>query len=179
MEYLTELLNLSVANADIPSIWKQTLIFLVVKPGKPAKLGTSYRPISLLCPAAKILERLLLPEVSETLKPAEYQHGFRPMRSTVTALLPITSLISEGFNHSKPPKRMVLVALDLSKAFNSVDITLLLEQIASTDLNPNIVRWIQEHPCRRASGQRLVSGIIQLLRVGHPKHVGDDRHVCG
>jgi hypothetical protein len=51
-------------------------------------------------------------------------------------------MISEGFNHSKPPKWTVLVALDLSKTFDSVSITLLLEQIAGTDLHSNIVRWL-------------------------------------
>jgi hypothetical protein len=142
IKYLTTLFNLSVGNSNIPSIWKQALTFPVVKPGKPATQGSSFRPISLPCPAAKILERLLLPEVTASLQPAEYQHSFRPMRSTATALLPITNLIQDGFNQKKPPKRTVLVALDLSKAYNLVNITLLLEQIASTDLHPNIVCWL-------------------------------------
>ena len=37
---------------------------LVPKPGKPADLGTSYRPISLLCPTVKVLERLLQPKLA-------------------------------------------------------------------------------------------------------------------
>jgi hypothetical protein len=82
MKYLTELFNLSVGDAVIPSIWKQALILPVVKPGKPASQSTSFRPISLLCPAAQIFERLLLPDISQSLPPSDYQHGFHPMHST-------------------------------------------------------------------------------------------------
>ena len=48
--YLCSLFNLSLASADIPSIWKQAIIIALLKAGKPASLGTSYRPISLLSP---------------------------------------------------------------------------------------------------------------------------------
>ena len=60
LSYLTALFNLSIARADLPAIWKRSLILPVLKPGKPASEGTSYRPISLLCPASKLLERLVL-----------------------------------------------------------------------------------------------------------------------
>jgi hypothetical protein len=162
----TALYNLSLSNSDIPSIWKQALILPIVKPGKPATLGTSFWPISLLSPATKVLERLLLPEVTKTLQPAEFQHGFRPMRSTVTALLPITNLISEGFNQKKPPMRTVLLALDLSKAFDSVDITLLLEQISDTDLHPNIVHWLATY-LRGRSAACVYQGVRSVFKTIH------------
>jgi hypothetical protein len=59
--YLTTLYNLSVANANIPTIWKKAVIISISKPGKPADQSTGYQPISLLLPAVKVLERLLLP----------------------------------------------------------------------------------------------------------------------
>jgi hypothetical protein len=93
INYLTDLFNLSVGGVDIPVIWKKALVIPIAKPGKPATVSTSFRPISLLCPAAKILEKLLLPFVTESLVPADYQHGFRPMRYIMTALLPITNMI--------------------------------------------------------------------------------------
>ena len=56
--YLTNLFNLSYNHANIPSIWKTASIIPLLKPGKPAGLSTSYRPISLLCPVVNVLERL-------------------------------------------------------------------------------------------------------------------------
>ena len=57
---LTHLFNLSLQSADIPSIWKRAKLIPKPKAGKPRHLGTSYRPISLLCPSIKVLELLLL-----------------------------------------------------------------------------------------------------------------------
>ena len=42
ISYLCSLFNLSLASADIPSIWKQAIIISLLKAGKPASLGTSY-----------------------------------------------------------------------------------------------------------------------------------------
>ena len=50
----------SVTTYQIPTIWKSSLIIPIPKPGKNTSQETSYRPISLLCPAAKVLDSLLL-----------------------------------------------------------------------------------------------------------------------
>ena len=86
VEFLTAVFNLSLATAKVPSIWKLALVIPILKPGKPANKGSSYRPISLLCPAVKVLERLLLPTLNEHLSLASHQHGFRSQRSTTSAL---------------------------------------------------------------------------------------------
>ena len=51
IEYITALFNLSVTTCQIPAIWKSSLIIPIPKPGKDTSVGTSYRPISLLCPS--------------------------------------------------------------------------------------------------------------------------------
>ena len=58
-EHLTALYNDSLKSCRLPSIWKTSLIIPIPKPGKDSSQGTSYRPISLLCPAAKVLEALM------------------------------------------------------------------------------------------------------------------------
>jgi hypothetical protein len=65
--YMTCLFNLSVSCANIPAIWKLVNIIPILKPGKPASDSKLYRPISLLSPVVKILERLLLPFVTTEL----------------------------------------------------------------------------------------------------------------
>ena len=83
------------------------------KPGKDSSLGTSYRPISLLCPAAKVMEALILTTVNTHLLPASDQHGFRTGHSTTSALLQLTSDVATGFNQRKPPHRTVCVAIGI------------------------------------------------------------------
>jgi hypothetical protein len=93
------------------------------------------------------------------------------MRSTATALLLFTNLIHEGFNQKKPPKRTVQVALDLSKAFDSVNITLLLEQIASTDLHPNISCWLATYLRGRSAAviYQEVKSMFENIHIGMPQ----------
>ena len=68
------------------------------------------------CPAAKVLEALVLPTVNADLLTTDDQHGFRPGHSTNSALLQLTTDIATGFNQKKPPHRTVCVALDLAAA---------------------------------------------------------------
>ena len=51
IEYLTALFNDSVTSCRIPAIWKSSSVIPIPKSGKDSSLGTSYRPITLLCPA--------------------------------------------------------------------------------------------------------------------------------
>ena len=108
----------SVTFCRIPSIWKSSIV--IPKPGKDCSLSTYYRPITLLCPAAKVMEALLLPTINSHLLPSADQHGFRPGHSTTSALLQLMSDIATGFNQRKPPNRTVCVAVDLTAVFDTV-----------------------------------------------------------
>ena len=108
-EHLTTLYNDSLKSCRLPSIWQTSLVIPIPKPGKDSSQGTYYRPISLICPAAKFLEAFILPSINEFLSPAKDQHGFRPRHSTTYALLQLTTDIETGFNQRKPPHRTVCV----------------------------------------------------------------------
>ena len=58
IEYITTLFNLSDTTCRFPAIWKLSLIIPIPKLGKDTSQGISYRPISLICPAAKVLKSL-------------------------------------------------------------------------------------------------------------------------
>jgi hypothetical protein len=142
INYLTNLFNECLLKSIIPNIWKTGKIIPLLKPGKPADKGPSYRPVSLLSPAIKILEALLLPAVTEAVQLADHQHGFRKGRSTGTALQSILDHINNGLNRKKPVHRTVNVAIDLSRAFDTVDHTILLQDIDKLDLNDHIKRFL-------------------------------------
>ena len=142
IEYITTLFNLSATTCRIPAIWKSSLIIPIPKPGKDTSQGTSYRPISLICPAAKVLESLFLPTINKYLIPAQDQHGFRREHSTTSALLQLTTDVAVGFNQRKPPDRTVCVAVDLSAAFDTVCHNNLLSKINRSQLPPATARWL-------------------------------------
>ena len=57
----------------------------------------------------------------------------------------MVTTIADGFNEPKPPKRTVTVAIDLSRAFDTVNHDILLKKVSETPLNPNLVRWLSTY----------------------------------
>ena len=99
----------------------KAIITHTLKLCKDNKIGMNWCPISLLCPAAKTMEELLLPRILAHIPLYPAQHGFRPKHSTCTALSTITADIAASFSRKKLAHRKVLVALDLTAAFVIVD----------------------------------------------------------
>ena len=132
IEFLTTIYNSSYSGCRIPTIWKTSIV--IPKPGKDISQGSSFRPISLICPAAKVMEALLLLMINAHLPPAVDQHAFRPKHATTSALLQLTTDIAIGFNQKKPPHRTVGVAVDLTAAFDTVNHTVLISKIGRSKL---------------------------------------------
>ena len=97
----------------IPQIWKTAQIVPLLKPGKDKTMGKSYRPISLLSNTAKILEKIILNRIEQYLPKNTYQHGYKKLHSTTTALQHISHTIASGFNKKRPPKRTIIIAIDM------------------------------------------------------------------
>ena len=142
VEYLRSLANLSLCNSNLPAVWEQATIIGFPKNGKPLTTNTSYRSISLLSPALKILERLLLPALQKCLPFAEHQHGFRSGRLNISALLPLLNPIATGFIQPKPPSPSINLAIDFSEAFDTIDHEQLMQMLYSPSLHHNNVRWL-------------------------------------
>ena len=142
LTFLTKIYDVSLKGCHIPALWKTNIVIPLAKLGKDPKLPGSDRPVSLLCPAVKTLESLLLPSITEHLPLPTRQHGFRPGHSTVSALLHLSSSIADGFNQKLPANRRVAVALDLTKAFDTVDHEVLIERIRSSNMPGYLTRWL-------------------------------------
>ena len=148
----------------MPSIWKSSIVIPIPKPGKYCSLSTSYRPISLLCPAAKVMEALLLPTINNHLLPSADQHGFRPGHSTTSALLQLTSDIATDFNQRKPPHRTVCVAVDLTAAFDTFNHNVLLSKIVRSTLTEATCRWLSNY-LRGRQSVTSCSGVKSNARI--------------
>ena len=170
-EYLTTLYNDSLKSCRPPSIWKTSLVIRIPKPGKDSSQGTSYRPISLLCPSAKVLEALILSSIKSFISPAKDQHGFRPRQLTTSAILQLTTDIETGFNQRTPPHRTVCVAIDLTAAFDTVSHDTLISKIAGSSLPPTITQWLSCYLRGRqaATSFRGTKSSTRIVRTGVPQ----------
>ena len=145
LDYLTKILNLSLNKNIIPQIWKLAKIIPIPKPNKDPHQGSSYRPISLLSPTAKLLEKIILPYITNNIPSIYHQHGFKTKHSTTTALHQLTNHITTGFNQKKPPHRTITIALDMSQAFDTVNHYTLIEKLINTNTPTLITRFIANY----------------------------------
>ena len=84
----------------------------------------------------------MLQKISPHLRLSGSQHGFRAARSTTTALLPLVHKVVLGFNQYLPPHRTVAMAVDFSKAFDTIDHTNLLSAFHNSTMDANTIRWL-------------------------------------
>ena len=113
--------------------WKLVNIVSIPKPNKDTDKGTSYRPISLLSVIARTLEKSILPYITANIPNTPMQHGYKTQHSTVTALHTLNNTVEKGFNQMAPPVRTITVALDMSKAFDTINIHTLIRKLLQTN----------------------------------------------
>ena len=106
----------------IPHTWRLANIVPIPKPNKDTDEGTSYRPISLHSVIAKTLEKSRLPYITANIPNTPMQHGYERQHSTVTALHTLNNTVAKWFNQMASPARTITVALDMSKAFDTINI---------------------------------------------------------
>ena len=120
-------------------------IVFIPKPNKDTDKGTSYRPISLLSVIAKTLVQSLLPYIASNIPNTPMHHGYKTQHSTVTALYTLNNTVAKGFNQMAPPARTITVALDMSKAFDTINIHTLIRKLLQTNIPGTINKFIANY----------------------------------
>ena len=137
--------NKSIELGELPQEWKVSAVNPIPK-GKEKDKPGNYRPISLLSILSKVLERhihkLILKHLNAVAPLAAQQWGFRPGRSTVSALLDATYNWLQAIDNGK---EVCAIFFDLKKAFDSVPHRSLLEKLRSTGLNEHLLKWIYSY----------------------------------
>ena len=138
---LTHIINLSITTGGIPDDFKMTRIVPLYKKNSKTHVG-NYRPISVLSVIAKVFEKVVFMQLSDYLSKNrllyEFQSGFRSSYSTDTCLIHLTDYIKLE-NGKGNFTGMVL--LDLQKAFDTVDHTILLNKLKWLGADDLTVQW--------------------------------------
>ena len=148
---LLALLNRCWREGVWPARWKEALIVPILKKGKDAANASSYRPVSLLCVAAKAFESIIKRRLQywaelRGLIPSA-QSGFQPGRSASDCVLQLAQHTFDGLS-AKPAQRSLIVALDMTSAFDQVWRGGLLADLCGKGLPRRSVRilssWLQD-----------------------------------
>ena len=125
------LLNKIYDQRVIPEQWKTSRVLPLYKRGKKNQIE-NYRPISNLCAGSKVLERLMLTRILQLDEQTDgrltghNQHGFKKNRSTITASIDIQSKVAALMDRDQ---YVAMASLDLSAAFDVVNVDLLLKRL--------------------------------------------------
>ena len=129
---IAHLVNLPFSEGVFPSAFTCAQISPIVKKARSDhSVLTNYRPISNLSTISKILERLYLSRLKHKVSPlcSSLQSAYRSHYSTETALIHILNNMSEDADAGCA---IVLVALDLSAAYDTIDHAVLLNRLSHT-----------------------------------------------
>ena len=113
------------------------------KKGKDAASMESYRPVSLVSLASKVLMLVmharLAPMVDDTV--GEHQHGFRSTRSTTDAIHTLR-LIGEKYSQLRD-RQLVICFIDLTRAFDRVSWELLWHSLRISGTPKPLIHALQ------------------------------------
>lgn len=152
INHITHIINTSITTSVFPSAWKHAIITAIHKSGDVEE-PTNFRPISLLPTIAKILEKVvqtqLVQHLEENKSLITNQFAYRLKSSTEHALQNITEPVYNAMDNSNVS---MLVMLDLSKAFDSVNHKYLLDKIENLGINR---LWFQSYLTGRTHSVRI------------------------
>lgn len=116
-----------------------------------------------------IFERLVYDRILSFLEGCkvicEQQHGFRPHRSVETASFQLTNCVYSSLDQGK---QVVAVLFDLSKAFDTIDLNILLIKLEAVGIRGPLLDWI----CSYMSGRKIMVKLDDVRSSHFDVHLG-------
>jgi hypothetical protein len=154
---LTFIMNLALQTSVFPAPWKRAILKPIPKVRKPTI--ADFRPISILCAASKVLEKLVYNQVLDYLSNNnvfdQFQSGFRKMHSTATALLKITEDLRLNMFKGEVT---IIVFLDFSKAFDLVDHGTLVQKLEAMNFSKPVITFFKSYLSGRSHAIKNPNG---------------------
>jgi hypothetical protein len=144
---LCHIVNASIRESRFPDEWRTSIVHPVFKgKGKDRLLPDSYRPVSILNAASKVLEKVvetqLVAHMEEWNLLPEQQHGFRKNRSTDTALTRMTHFLESA--RQRKDKAFV-ASFDFSAAFDTVDPGVVVDALRKLGAVDRTMDWFNSY----------------------------------
>ena len=147
---ITLLFNSLWVNHVIPSMWLESNIISLYKGilKGPKSSPSAYRPIALTSVLCRLFERLILPRLLSIIAPSfvPSQYGFRTGRCTQDAIATLQYYIEQTLNShtsTNTPPLLPVAFLDLCNAFDIVDHTRLLHELAKLGVTGHLWAFIR------------------------------------
>ena len=142
---LCKIFNCSMCNGVVPDKMKIARVTPIHKKGDTSIMN-NYRPISVLTIFTKIFERCMYNRVTDFLNKHKIlfknQFGFRHGHSTSSAILELIHKITQAIEK----KEFTLsVFIDLSKAFDVIDHTILIHKLKYYGIRGKCLNWFESY----------------------------------
>ena len=145
---LVHIFNKSLRTGIYPDQWKKAIVIPIHKGGDKEDI-VNYRPISILNGFARVFETIIASHLQFNLKSLihDNQHGFQSGQSTVTNLCQATHIIQGYMDRNS---QCDVIYFDFSKAFDSVNHSILLNKLSYMGLSPGYVKWFKDYLTNRS-----------------------------
>ena len=170
---LSTTINLQLESGFFPDIWKESVVTPLLKKQGLDLVFKNIRPISNLSFVSKLAERVAADQIQSYLSEhdlfASLQSAYQRHYSTETALIKVKNDILMNMENQKVT---LLVLLDLSAAFDTVDHRILLDRLQfDFGISGSALNWIESYLSNRT--QRIyIDGVLSSnfnLKFGVPQ----------
>ena len=169
---LIHLINISLHYGIFPDRLKQAVITPIHKQGN-RHIVDNYRPISVLSVFSKIFEKLMYQQLYNYLIQNNilylHQYGFQQGHSTDHALIAVTNYIYNALNNKE---KCIAVSIDLKKAFDTINHSILLRKMSLYGIKDNALSWFRsylQNRLQKVKYNQTVFSKHELIQCGVPQ----------
>ena len=161
---LCHIFNTSLIEGSFPDRMKVAEIIPPYK-GKEMDKMINYRPISLLITLSKLLEKIMYRRLYSYLECNNIlynsQYGFRSRRSCEQAITELVGYILQSKNRNE---HCASIFLDLSKAFDTLDHSILLQKLERYGIRGTAQDWFSSYLSGRQLVAKITTGPSQIVK---------------
>ena len=167
LPYFAELVNKSMSTGSVEGIKDSVIIPLLKKSGIDPDLLKNYRPVTNEVYISKLTEKLVAKRLFKHMNINElhskFQHGYKPFHGTETLLLKLVDDVLIGFDSNSAT---ILLLIDLSAAFDTVDIDLLLDILEKDiGIKGTALKWFRSFLTGRTQRVQIENSLSDILPV--------------